>query len=74
MQAEKLEPVTTPGPGAELCYECDGKRICIYCRGRGKLSNGNQCSTCHGDGRCIVCDGAGELPIGSEKSADEASR
>ena len=40
MQSDTPEPVTAPSPGYELCYECDGKRICIYCRGRGKLTNG----------------------------------
>ena len=73
MQSDNPEPVTVPSAGYELCYECDGKRICIYCRGRGQLANGNQCSTCHGDGRCIVCNGAGELPEGSEKAANEAT-
>jgi RecJ-like exonuclease len=73
MQSDTPEPVTAPSPGYELCYECDGKRICIYCRGRGKLTNGKRCSTCYGDGKCIVCNGAGELPEGTEKAVDEAS-
>lgn len=74
MPTEQPEPLITPAPGYELCYECDGKRFCIFCRGRGVLANGSRCNTCYGDGKCIVCNGAGELTIGSEKAATEASR
>lgn len=74
MQRDNPEPITVPAAGYELCYECEGKRICLYCRGHGELANGTRCSTCHGDARCIVCNGAGELPEGSEKNAEGASR
>ena len=74
MAIEKPEPVTMHAPGNELCYECDGTRICIYCRGRGEVAGGRRCSTCTGDGRCIVCNGSGELLRGSPKVANDASR
>lgn len=74
MPSAQLEPVVTPAPGDEICYECDGKRICIWCSGRGELANGKRCGTCYGDGLCIVCRGVGELPEGTEKAAKEASR
>ncbi len=65
-------PITTPDPGCELCYECDGKCVCWSCGGAGKRSSGTRCNTCAGTGRCIVCNGDGQLPIGARNAAGQA--
>lgn len=66
------EPITTPPAGEELCYECDGKRVCWSCHGRGARLSGARCGQCVGRGWCIVCNGAGTLPEGTEASVDKA--
>lgn len=60
---EQPTPITTPEAGYELCYECDGKRVCWLCHGDQVLPNGERCGQCTGRGWCIVCGGAGELRI-----------
>lgn len=60
-----LPPIVSPDPGYELCYECDGDRLCWSCRGSGTRKDGRQCSDCTGRGLCIVCDGEGQLVVGS---------
>ncbi len=65
-------PLTTPSPGHELCYECEGKRTCWSCFGKGRRANGAPCGECGGSGRCSVCQGDGELPIGAGAAADAA--
>lgn len=62
--------IVTPDAGMELCYECDGEGVCLYCRGAG-VENAKRCIA--GGGECIVCAGAGQLSIGSEARADAAS-
>ena len=62
-------PLTTPDPGFEVCYECDGYRVCWACGGEGKMLDGSRCHTCAGRGSCIVCNGAGQLPLGTAASA-----
>ncbi len=59
-------PVAVPDEGFELCYECDGKRVCWSCHGAGQRRNGERCHTCAGRGLCIVCNGAGQLPLGTD--------
>jgi hypothetical protein len=61
-------PVTAPDFGMELCYECEGKRICWACDGQGAMSDGKRCFTCAGRGWCIVCNGAGQLREGTKAS------
>ncbi len=63
-------PITTPDPGCETCYECDGKCVCWSCDGAGKRTSGTRCNICVGTGRCIVCTGDGQLPAGARKAAD----
>jgi len=62
---EQPEPIPTPEPGYELCYECDGKRRCWLCSGDQVLASGDRCGECTGRGWCIVCGGAGELVAGA---------
>lgn len=61
-------PISTPGPGLEICYECEGSRLCWACQGDGKLINGQQCHTCAGRGACMVCNGVGQLPSGTGRA------
>jgi hypothetical protein len=61
-----LEKIDEPEPGMELCYECEGERVCIMCQGTGTLG-GRRCVSCGGARRCIVCRGAGQLPMGTYK-------
>jgi hypothetical protein len=68
--ADRSAPVTTPDPGHELCYECEGKRLCWSCCGEGRRSNGDVCHTCASRGLCLVCNGDGQLPAGTEASVD----
>jgi hypothetical protein len=62
------EPVTDPGPEAELCYECDGKRVCWACGGAG-VSEQRPCGWCAAERWCIVCRGKGVLPEGAHVRA-----
>ncbi len=62
---ERGTPLTTPEPGYELCYECDGRRVCWLCHGKQILPSGERCGECVGRGLCIVCGGAGQLSAGS---------
>jgi hypothetical protein len=68
--ADRSAPVTTPDPGYELCYECEGKRLCWSCHGEGRRRSGDVCNTCAGRGLCLVCNGDGQLPAGTEASVD----
>jgi hypothetical protein len=61
----KPAPLTTPDNGYEICYECDGKRVCWSCGGAGVRDSGRRCNTCTGSGWCIVCGGAGQLQAGA---------
>src|SRR5215468_12494295 len=72
--ADRSAPLTTPDAGYELCYECEGKRVCWSCHGAGRRRNGDICNTCAGRGLCIVCNGDGQLPAGTEASVDGRSR
>ena len=63
--SKPVEPLTAPSPGHELCYQCGGMRICIFCHGTGALVDGRRCSECWGDSWCVACGGAGELPAGT---------
>jgi hypothetical protein len=56
-------PIVHARPGAELCYQCDGRRICWLCAGAGTFAE-DVCGECRGDQWCITCRGAGELPEG----------
>jgi hypothetical protein len=64
--SDLTKPLTQADSGYELCYECDGSRLCWSCRGAGRRSNGDRCNTCAGRGLCLVCNGGGELPIGTK--------
>lgn len=59
--ADANSPILNPDEGYELCYECDGKRVCWLCHGDQVLPNGERCGQCTGRGWCIVCGGAGQL-------------
>ncbi|MEV6273926.1 hypothetical protein [Nocardia sp. NPDC051832] len=72
-------PAVTPGtvgPGAVLCYECDGLGLCPTCHGRGSVPGGpsgrHRCRTCLGARVCPICGGAGELRIADLSDADRA--
>jgi len=67
-----MEALTTPDPGHELCYECDGNRNCWSCAGKGQRANGQPCGECMGQGRCIICSGDGQLPVGSKAAVESA--
>lgn len=69
-----MEKPEVPLPSHELCYECDGERVCWSCRGAGRMSDGERCNSCTGRGRCIVCDGEGELPAGSHTRTGKPPR
>jgi hypothetical protein len=62
------EPVTDAGAGQELCYECDGKRVCWACGGAGTLKD-RSCGYCAGERWCIVCRGKGTVPEGAHVRA-----
>ena len=57
---QEPDPVTTPSPGYEVCYECRGERVCLVCRGAKTLA-GKRCANCSGQGVCIVCEGEGQI-------------
>ena len=56
------EPLTKPQQGFELCYDCDGSKLCLWCRGSGQI-NKKRCNSCFGAGWCSICGGAGEWPL-----------
>ena len=58
-------PITIADEDCELCYECDGARVCWSCHGVGTRANGSRCNTCVGRGLCLVCNGDGQLPAGT---------
>lgn len=60
-----MEPLTQASSGHVLCYECEGKRTCWSCFGKGVRNNGAVCGECGGSGACPVCGGAGELEAGT---------
>jgi len=66
-------PVTSPDSGQEICYECEGKRVCWSCNGAGTRRNGEICFQCGGSGRCIVCAGSGQVPHGTAARLDARS-
>jgi RecJ-like exonuclease len=68
MPTDRSLPVTVPDAGYELCYECDGERLCLFCHGKGRLSDGERCYQCAFTGRCIVCNGDGQLVAGTKAS------
>jgi len=63
------DPVVDPGPGFELCYECDGSRVCWSCEGAGRHGD-ERCNSCHGDGKCFVCLAVGRLEEGAKAALD----
>jgi len=71
--SDRSKPLTQPDAGYELCYECDGSRLCWSCNGKGRLGDGERCYTCVGRGLCIVCNGDGELLLGAKAEVDAVS-
>ena len=59
-----MQTVEQPDHGMELCYECEGEKRCIMCRGEGEIA-GRPCGFCGKQKRCIVCNGAGQLTEGT---------
>jgi len=64
-----MQPLTTPSAGHEICHECEGKRTCWSCFGKGTRANGAACGECGGNGLCAVCHGDGELEAGAGATA-----
>lgn len=67
---ENTTPYVAPQPQQVWvnCFDCQGRRICIYCNGDGwdfvtngsnEIISSQQCPICHGNKMCIRCGGTG---------------